>query len=282
MRTAVLLVLLSWLLGGCYGTKVLKQPVTIDETARDLEAVRQQQIALEERLQRLEQRAAEQAELLRSLRAEDSARWGDFDTRLAAIDAKLRDALGEREGYARNPSVWGAAPPMRNQPAPAVPPEGVTSPEAPGGVAGEDAGAGAPRTPEAAAAPGPGGEADAKRMYDQAYKDLQRGNYSLAVLGFREFLRLAPESDLADNAQYWIGECHYAERDFQQAIQEFLKVPELWPRGDKAPSALLKTGYAYLQLDDRANARKYLNQVVEQFPNSEEATSAKNKLRSAM
>jgi len=48
------------------------------------------------------------------------------------------------------------------------------------------------------------------------------------------------------------------------------------------PAALLKTGYAYLQIEDRPNARKYLNQVIDQYPDTEEATSAKNKLRSAM
>ncbi len=124
-------------------------------------------------------------------------------------------------------------------------------------------------------------ESDAKRLYDQAYKDLTRGNYSLALLGFREYLRRSPASDLADNAQYWTGECYYAQRDYDPAIQEFLKVQKDYPQGDKVPAALLKTGFSFLQMEDRASARRYLNQVVEQFPNSEEAVSARNKLRSA-
>jgi len=287
MRWGILLALLAWSVSGCYGTKVLKQPVTVEETARDLEALRQQQVATETRLQELEKRASEQAELLRTLRAEGSARWGEFDQRLAAIDSKLRDALGQREGYARAPSIWGAAPPMKQ---PAASPETPPGDAGGGATGGGDSGA-PPAGVPAGTAPGGGfgepsanpmSEVEAKRVYDQAYKDLTRGNYSLAVLGFREFLRRAPASDLADNAQYWTGECYYAERDFHQAIQEFLQVPQNWPKGDKVPAALLKTGYAYLQIEDRPNARKYLNQVIDQYPDTEEATSAKNKLRSAM
>jgi tol-pal system protein YbgF len=276
-RWAILLASASWLVGGCYGAKVFRQPVTVEESARDLEAVRQQQGAMEARLEALEKRAAEQAELLRGLKADSYARWSEFDDRLGAIDAKLRDALGHRESYARSPSIWSAEPPGagRTEAAPPAPPAEGTAPGATGSV-GVAAGA----ADTTAALPSPTSETEAKRIYDQAYKDLTRGNYSLAILGFREFLQRSPASDLADNAQYWMGECYYAQRDFSAAIQEFLRVPERWPRGDKVPGALLKTGYSYVQLDDRASARKFLNQVVEQFPDTEEAVNAKNKLRS--
>lgn len=289
-----LLILGPALLGGCYGAKVLRQPVTVEETAQDLEAVRQQQAAVDSRLAELEKRSAEQAELLRSLKADSFTRWSDFETRLGAIDAKLRDALGSREGYARNPSIWSAAPPGAARREPERPTAGETPPAAAGSAAGErEAGTSSPPATgtepsavpagaDTAAARPLSSEAEGKRVYDQAYKDLTRGNYSLAILGFREFLRRSPTSDLADNAQYWVGECSYAQRDFGAAIREFLRVPELWPQGDKVPAALLKTGYSYLQLDDRANARTYLNRVVEEFPDSEEAVQAKNKIRSAL
>lgn len=282
------LLLLPWLVAGCYGSKMLRQPVTVDETAREIEAIRQQQAMLESRLGGIEARSSEQAELLRSLRAENATRWSEFDTRLAAIDSKLRDALGVREGATRGPSLWSAAP-ATGAPRP-VPDAGAAVEGAPEEAAGETPAAGAPApgasdvappgSPAAGAAETAGGDYDPKRVYDNAYKDLSRGNYALALLGFAEYLRRAPASDLADNAQYWVGECHYAQREFNDAIREFLKVPEQWARGDKVPAALLKVGYSYLQLGDRAAARRYLNQVVEEFPDSEEATSARNKLRS--
>ena len=285
--------LLPALLGGCYGSKMLRQPVTVDETAREIEAIRQQQAALEARLGGIEARTSEQSEVLRSLRAENAARWSEFDTRLSAIDSKLRDAIGAREGgYARGPSLWSAAPGSTSRPSPPVSPgtaaEGAPaiaegSPGTEGSVptGGADAAdAGDETGAVSAPVPTSSGDGDPKRIYDQAYKDLSRGSYALAMLGFGEYLRRAPASDLADNAQYWIGECHYAQREFNEAIREFLRVPEQWPGGDKAPAALLKIGYSYLQLGDRAAARRYLNQVIEEHPDSEEATSARNKLRS--
>jgi len=288
IRRVVPLLLLPWLAAGCYGSKMLRQPVTVDETAKEIEAVRQQQAMLESRLSGIEARSSEQAELLRSLRAENAARWSEFDSRLAAIDSKLRDVLGVREGAARAPSLWSAAPSVGTpHPAPdaGAPVEGATDAAA---VEARDAGTPEAGEQEVERAGSPGGgttgaapaEGDAKRVYDNAYKDLSRGNYALALLGFGEYLRRAPASDLADNAQYWVGECHYAQREFNDAIREVLKVPEQWSRGDKVPAALLKVGYSYLQLGDRAAARRYLNQVVEEFPDSEEATSARNKLRS--
>jgi tol-pal system protein YbgF len=293
MKWVPVLLLLGWSLAGCYGAKVLRQPVTVEESARDLEAVRQQQAAVEARLAELEKRSSEQAELLRGLRAETSTRSGELESRLATIDSRLRDALSQREGYGRpSPSFWNATP-------------GATrTPDGDGGVAPAPA-TGAADSGGASVSPGkvegnsgvrpgdgviadsvaaqgaPPSEADTKRLYDQAYKDLTRGNYSLALIGFRDFLQRSPASDLADNAQYWIGECFYAQRDYSPAVTEFLKVEEAYPRGDKVPAALLKIGFSFLQLEDRASARRYLNQVVEQYPNSEEAVSARNKLHSA-
>ena len=90
-----------------------------------------------------------------------------------------------------------------------------------------------------------------------------------------------PDSDLADNAQYWIGESFYAQRDFDRAIQEFLQAVDGYPGGDKHPAALLKIGYSFLQTGDRDSARSYLKRLVEEFPNSDEAELARNKIRSA-
>ncbi len=294
--------LLPWLLGGCYGAKVLRQPVTVEESARDLEAVRQQQAAVDARLGELEKRSSEQAELLRGMRAETTTRYGDLETRLATIDSRLRDALGQREGPGRpGASFWNAAPgaPRTGETGGGMIPAPSPGTGDPGSGGTPTAQSGDATAPEPAGDSDPGAEgtgvaggdsppsggdiseSDVKRLYDQAYKDLTRGNYSLALLGFREYLRRSPASDLADNAQYWIGECYYAQRDYDPAIQEFLKVQKNYPREDKVPAALLKTGFSFLQLEDRASARRYLNQVVEQFPNSEEAVSARNKLRSA-
>ncbi len=320
-------------LGGCYGQQVLRQPITVEDTARDNEAIRQQQALLEKRIATLEKLVEDQATLIRSIKAEQASRFDDLNGRLLAIDSQLHDALGSHTGYSPGARYWGGAPPQSGAPSnPGAPVAGgAVAPGAGGafvpgergnpvpGAGMQTSGTTSAPMPGSAAIPGSetgpaagasgqfmnpgdasGGDstgsgpgsadttanaamaaADARKLYDQAYLDYQRGNYSLAVLGFREYLRRNPSTDLSDNAQFWIGECFYAQRDFTSAVQEFQKVVDQYPRGNKVPAALLKIGYSYLQLGDKASARRYLKAVIDQYPNADEADTARNKLRSA-
>jgi tol-pal system protein YbgF len=115
-------------------------------------------------------------------------------------------------------------------------------------------------------------------IYDAAYLDVTRGSYSLAIDGFEEYLRNFPNTELADNAQYWIGECYYAQKDYFKAIEEFGKVLDLYPRGDKVPAAMVKLGISYIEVRDRASAKKMLRQVVELYPHTDEAALARERL----
>jgi tol-pal system protein YbgF len=123
------------------------------------------------------------------------------------------------------------------------------------------------------------GDLDPKTLYDAAYLDLTRGDYDLALRGFREYLKAFPKTEYSDNAQYWIGEIFYADGAFENAFTEFQKVETDYPDGDKVPAALLKMGYCQIQLNQSARAREYLNRVISRFPNSVEANLAKSKLK---
>jgi len=116
-------------------------------------------------------------------------------------------------------------------------------------------------------------------LYQTAYNDYLRGNYDFAVRQFEDYLRSFPETDLADNAVYWIGECYYRERRFRQAIEQFDQVLNRYPRSDKLPSAVLKKGYAHLELGERSQGVVQLRYVVREFPNSDEANLARDRLR---
>ena len=116
------------------------------------------------------------------------------------------------------------------------------------------------------------------RLYDTAYDDYQRQNYSLARTGFEEYLRLFPETDLADNAQYWIGECYYAEAKYQEAADAFTQVITKYPSGNKVPRAMLKAGLALVQMDKKEQARSMFQQVIDAYPLSSEADQAKSRL----
>lgn len=118
-----------------------------------------------------------------------------------------------------------------------------------------------------------------RRDYEAAWRTLEKKDYKLAIGRFKEFLKKHAKSKLAVNAQYWLGECHYALREFDQAIIEFDTVRRKYPQGDKVPAALLKQGYAFAELGEKVNARLILQEVVEKYPQSSEAAKAKLKLK---
>jgi tol-pal system protein YbgF len=118
-----------------------------------------------------------------------------------------------------------------------------------------------------------------RRDYEAAWRTLEKKDYKLAIGRFKEFLKKHAKSKLAVNAQYWLGECHYALREFEQAIVEFDAVRRKYPQGDKVPAALLKQGYAFAELGEKVNARLILQEVVEKFPQSSEAAKAKLRLK---
>ncbi|MEO0094094.1 MAG: tol-pal system protein YbgF [candidate division WOR-3 bacterium] len=119
---------------------------------------------------------------------------------------------------------------------------------------------------------------DPEALYNTAYLDYTRGNFDLAIQGFQEYLKLYPDTDLSDNAQYWIGEAYFTKNEWQMALIEFEKVEKNYPQGNKLPAALYKIGLCYLNMKLRNKGKEYLNRVVKEFPNSPEAKLAKERL----
>lgn len=120
---------------------------------------------------------------------------------------------------------------------------------------------------------------DPIQIYQSAYRDFQRGNYELAIEGFSEFIEANPDSDLADNAAYWIGESLYSQRKFREAIEQFDEVVSRYPRSDRIAAALLKKGLAYIELGQRAQGVVQLQYVVHEHPTTQEASLARERLR---
>jgi tol-pal system protein YbgF len=119
-----------------------------------------------------------------------------------------------------------------------------------------------------------------RRDYETAWRAIEKKDYRIAISRFKEFLQKHPKSRLANNAQYWIGESHFALREFDQAILEFDAVRSRYPQGDKVPAALLKQGFAFAELGEKVNARLILQEVVEKYAQSPEAVQAKQRLKS--
>jgi tol-pal system protein YbgF len=114
--------------------------------------------------------------------------------------------------------------------------------------------------------------------YDQAFNLLKASKYTDAIVSFQQFLQSWPQSSLADNAQYWLGEAYYVTRDFQNAAAAFQTVLDRWPASRRAPDALLKLGYTQAELQHIAQARATLTSVSTRFPGSDAANLAAARL----
>jgi len=138
------------------------------------------------------------------------------------------------------------------------------------------AGSGAPG---AAQSPTPSAPAIPPRdLYQQAYSDFARKNYDLSIQGFQEYLRLYRDTDLADNAQYWIGECLQAQGKYEDAVTAFNALLRDFTDSDKIPDARYKKGVALEALGRKSQAVLEYRFVVERFPNSPAARLAREKL----
>lgn len=146
--------------------------------------------------------------------------------------------------------------------------------------AGEAVTAPQPSATPAAAAPAAPAPTEPAQLYSSAYEDYLRGNFDLAIQGFEDYRKRYPATDLADNALYWIGECRYSKRQFNDAIQAFTELLNNYKDSDKAAAALLKKGLAYLELGDRAQAVINLQYVLYEHPGSKEAELARERLSS--
>jgi tol-pal system protein YbgF len=129
-------------------------------------------------------------------------------------------------------------------------------------------------TPPATAPP----QGDPNQLYDQAAQDLTQGRYALALQGFRDFVRRFPTAELSDNAQYGVGECFFAQSQFDSAATEYARVEEGWTQGDKVPAALYKLALSRDKLGQKDAAKKTFEDLVKRFPNSGEAQLARERL----
>jgi tol-pal system protein YbgF len=118
-----------------------------------------------------------------------------------------------------------------------------------------------------------------QKVYSQAFDALKAGSYSTAITGFKDFLTNYPQSPLAENAQYWLGETYYVNHDYDSAGEAFRTVVRKWPDSRKAPDALLKLGFTQFEQKQWAAARTTLTAVTQKFPASDAAKLASDKLR---
>ena len=115
-------------------------------------------------------------------------------------------------------------------------------------------------------------------LYKDAYETFHKGDLEGARRKFEAFLKQYPNTELSDNAQFWIGETYYLKKDYERAILEYEKAIVKYPEGDKIPAAIFKQALAFSELGDKTNARNLFKRVIEKYPRSDQAEMAKKKL----
>jgi tol-pal system protein YbgF len=114
--------------------------------------------------------------------------------------------------------------------------------------------------------------------YRQAIMLFGRGRHADARRAFQQVFDSEPTGDLADNALFWIGETYYAAGDYNNAVRQYNRVVNEFSDQNKAPDALFKIALAQARTGDLALARRTLQQVIERYPYSSTASSAKAEL----
>lgn len=222
---------------------------------------------LQTEVQQLTGKVDEQAYRIDELKKHQTTMYSDFDERLQGIENKTAGIV--QPSAEVPPEAAGAA---GESPAPAPAPANEPAPaEAPAPVN------------EAAPAPAPKADAvqvsgDEKQEYQQAYNELRNGRTDQSIEQFKAYLGKYPEGELANNAQYWLGEAYRANRDNDTARQALNDVIAKYPNGAKVPDALLKLGYIEMEQKNTAKAREYLTRVTTDYPKSQAAALAAKKL----
>ena len=116
-------------------------------------------------------------------------------------------------------------------------------------------------------------------LYTNALRDFTGGKYDLARQEFGDYLKNFPTSDLASNAQFYLGEIDFVQANYKDAITEYDRVLTNYPKSYKLAAARLKKGESELALGQKASATRDFREVVRRFPGTDEARRAQAKLR---
>ncbi len=133
--------------------------------------------------------------------------------------------------------------------------------------------------PPASPQSGPPQGVSAQKLYEDAMRDKQGGNLDLALDQFRQYLTHFHSTDLAPNAQFYVGEIMYYKQDYEGAIQAFDLVLDKYEENNKSPDALYMKGMALFKSERKSQAGQVFAEVIKQYPTSEVATKAKGMRR---
>jgi tol-pal system protein YbgF len=171
----------------------------------------------------------------------------DLQNTVQTLDAKI--SSGGAAPSASNPSTSGSS----GTPSGFAPATGAVNPSAP--------------------AP------SADTLYSNGLRDITSGKYDLARGEFQDYLKFYGDTDLASNAQFYLGEIAYSQKQYDQAVSEYERVLNNYPKSFKLAPARLKKGLALIELGQKTSGVRELREVVKRFPGTEEDRRARAKLK---
>ena len=190
---------------------------------------------------------------------------GDLQARMGKLDQKLTDIQNTLQNVdsklaspapGPGPAPLAASPPAMNSPSgtmPTIPPGGP------------------------AASAGPPASADV--LYSNALRDINGKHYDLATQEFQDYLKYYGDTDLASNAQFYLGEVAFMQNQFQSALDAYNRVIENYPKSFKTASARMRKGFCLAELGQKASAVRELRAVVRLYPGTDEAKRSAAKLK---
>lgn len=198
-------------------------------------------------IRQLNGKLEEQAYLISELKKKQSAMYSDFDERLQQIENKVN---GTKPATENEPAAKAAEPVVDAAPSKSsIPTAGSVS------------------------------AAGSQSPYQEAFAAFRNGQVADAIARFNDLLSKDPTNQLANNAQFWLGEAHRVNKDIPAAKQAFSAVLEKYPNSQKVPDALLKLGGIEMDAKNSAKAKEYFTRVITDYPTSKPAEVAAKKLQ---
>lgn len=228
------------------------------------------------------QQLQDEVRTLRGLVEEQGYQLESLSNRQRDQYLDLDQRLNELRGSAPAPVVSGDYPVNSGATAPTVSPQPPVREDAPEVRAPLDTPSSvtAIATPDTQAREFAASPEAEKAAYDQGFQSLKDLKYADAAEQFAAFVKQYPNSEYADNAQYWLGESYYVTRNYDIALEAFQALLNNYPDSPKVADALLKIGYTHYELKQWDQARAALEQVQQQYPDTTLARLAGSRLRS--
>ena len=199
----------------------------------------------------------------RNVREGYQARLEDLGKRVTALNKTLND-FETKQGEGARAAVKSKAEPEEQNSTPANPQS--KAPQTP------------PPAPPMKVAEKPKPASGPEESFNRSYDLFNGGDIEGAKAGFQGFLKVHGKSKYAEKAHFWLAECYFRQKKFDDAILEYDEVVKKFPKGNKVPDALLRQGLAFIEIRNTASAKLILKEVIRRFPKSNQAAQARKKL----